>query len=278
MHRIRRLPRGGLLRTQLLPFRQDDPKWAADVMWDRGKVMEVHQRYNGKNAAQAKSLLRRFRAGNTIGNEGCLLTCLAMVLRLLAAKGNQWTPKKLNRFAQDRLYYTPAGLSMATLYADLVCEASNGEVQLLLKEEYLSGERGWPRTTASVCVPLRAYRGMSPHSREDVVLMLKTGTFDDTVASHFVVVDPLDRGPVDTDDVAVLDPAQPLGSSKRPWFLSDSSRRICEDAKIRAEWRRTGIHDLQLAGVWVFARWASNNDMVLGGSFLQAVASLVRAG
>jgi len=244
-------------------------------MWDRGKVMEVHRRYNGKNAAQA--MLRRFRAGNTIGNEGCLLTCLAMVLRLLAAQSNQWTPKRLNRFAQDRLYYTPAGLSMATLYADLVCEATNGEVQLLLKEEYLSGEPGWPRTTASACVPLRAYRGLSAHSREDVALVLKTGTFDDTVASHFVVVDPLDRGPVDTDDVAVLDPAQPLVSSKRPWFLSDSSRRICEDAKIRAEWHRAGIHDLQLAGVWVFARWTSSKDMVLGGPFLKALAALVPA-
>jgi hypothetical protein len=266
------------LRTQSWPFRQDDPEWSADVMWDRGKVMEVHRRYNGKSAAQAKSLLRAFRAGNTIGNEGCLITCLAMVLRLLAAKGNGWTPKKLNHFAQDRLYYTPAGLSMATLYADLVCEASNGEIQLLLKEEYLSGETAWPRTTASICVPLRAYRGMSPRSREDLILMLKTGTYDDTVASHFVVVDPLDPGPVDADDVAVLDPAQPLGSSKRPWFLSDSSRRICEDAKIRAKWRRTGILDLQLAGVWVFARWVSSKEAVLGGSFLKAVASLAPDG
>ena len=33
-------------------------------------------------------------------------------------------------------------------HADLVCEASKGEVQLLLKEEYLSGEKGWEKTYA----------------------------------------------------------------------------------------------------------------------------------
>jgi hypothetical protein len=239
--------------------------------------MEVHQRYNGKSEAEARTLLQCFRGGNTIGNEGCLLTCLAMVLRLLTGRSNKWTPRKLNRIARDQLYYTSAGLSTATLYADLVCEASKGEVQLLLKEEYLPGETGWPRTTASTCVPLRAYRGMSLRNREDVTLMLKTGTYDDTMGSHFVLVDPSDPGPANAEDVPILDPAQPLKSSKRPWFLSESSRRICEDEKIRAEWHRAGIRDLQLAGVWVFARWVSNSDAVLGGSFLKAVASLISA-
>ena len=266
------------MRKDPWPFRQDDPKWSSDEMWDRRKVVEVHQRYNGKSEAEARTLLRRFRSGNTIGSEGCLLTCLAMVLRLLTGSGNKWTPKKLNRTAQDQLYYTSAGLSMATLYADLVCEASNGEVQLLLKEEYLSGETGWPRTTASTCVPLRAYRGMSLRNREDVVLMLKIGTYDDTAGSHFVLVDPSEPGPADAEDVPILDPAQPLKSSKRPWLLSESARRICEDETIRAEWYRAGIRDLQLAGVWVFARWVSNRDALLGGSFLKAVASVIPGG
>jgi hypothetical protein len=239
--------------------------------------MEVHQLYNRKSEAEARTLLRRFRGGNTIGNEGCLLTCLAMVLRLLTGKSNKWTPKKLNRIARNQLYYTSAGLSMAPLYADLVCEASKGEVQLLLKEEYLPGETGWPPTTASTCFPLRAYRGMGLRNREDVALMIKIGTYDDTVGSHFVLVDPSDPGPADAEDVSILDPAQPLKSSKRPWFLSESSRRICEDERIRAEWERSGIRDLQLAGVWVFARWVSNRDALLGGSFLKAVASLTFA-
>lgn len=191
-------------------------------------------------------------------------------------QGNKWTPKKLNRTAQDHLYCTSAGLSMATLYAD-VCEASKGEVQLLLKEEYLSGETGWPRTTASTCVPLRAFRRMSLRNREDVAVMLKTGTYHDTVGSHFVLVDPLEPGPDDAEDVPILDPAQPLKSSKRPWFLSESARRICEDERIRAEWHRAGIRDLQLAGVWVFARWVSNRDALLDDSFLRAVASVISA-
>src|SRR5216683_5962748 len=127
------------------PYRQDDPAWKDDVMWSRAAVMDVHQRYNRASKTAASRLLRQFESGNTIDNEGCLVASLAMVLRLLARRGPYWTPRTLNRFARQRLYYTPPGLAMATLYADLVLEASNGEVQLVLKEEYLPGERGWAR-------------------------------------------------------------------------------------------------------------------------------------
>ena len=110
--------------TKNLPYRQDDPTWGRELMWDRAKVMEVHRRYNDASEQEASGLLRDFRgSGNTIANEGCLLTCLAMVLRLLAPRGS-WTPGTLNKFARQGIYYTPAGLSMATLYADIVCEAS----------------------------------------------------------------------------------------------------------------------------------------------------------
>src|SRR4051794_23881133 len=105
------------------PYRQDDPAWANDVMWSRGKVIEVHKRYNGASESAASRLLHPFDSGNTIGNETCLLTCLAMVLRLLASHDQHWTPSTLNRFGHDRHYYTPAGLAMTTLYADIVSDA-----------------------------------------------------------------------------------------------------------------------------------------------------------
>lgn len=67
-----------------------------------------------------RGLLHHFRGGNTIANEGCLLTCLATVLRFLAPGGRYWTSRMLNKYASDRLYYTGAGMAMATLYADIV--------------------------------------------------------------------------------------------------------------------------------------------------------------
>jgi hypothetical protein len=244
-------------------------------MWDRQAVMAVHQEYNHANKTEASRLLGRFRAGNTIGNEGCLLTSLAMVLRLLDQNPGRWSPKTLNVFAHKQLYYTLCGLSMATLYADLVCEASNGGVQLLLKEEYLSGKPDWPPTCASTCMPIRAYRTLSPGDRRDVVVMIKTGTYDDTVGSHFLLVDQANPGSLDDDDFVVQDPAEPLPSAKAPWLLSDSSRHICQDQKIREAWRKAGLRDLQLAGVWVFARWLSRRDATLGGTFLRAMAQLL---
>jgi hypothetical protein len=243
-------------------------------MWDRQAVIAVHQQYNHKNKTEASALLRPFRTGNTIGNEGCLLTSLAMVLRLLDQNPGRWSPKELNAFAHKQLYYTPCGLSMATLYADLVCEASRGEAQLLLKEEYLSGEPDWPPTYASMCMPLRAYRALSASDRRDVVVMIKIGTYDDTVGSHFLLVDQANPGLQDDDDLAVQDPAEPLPSVKAPWRLSDSSRHIRKDNKIREAWRKAGVRDLQLAGVWVFARWLSGRDAMLGGTFLRAMAAL----
>ena len=200
-----------------------------------------------------------------------------MVLRHLAPRGRYWTPRKLNKFASDQLYYTRAGLAMVTLYADIVCEASKGEVQLLLKEEYLSGEPNWPGTQASECLPLRAYQMLSRAERQDVVIVLKIGTYDDTFASHFVVVDPANPGSPEDDDVPILDPAQPMNSAKRIWHLSDSSRRMRQDDKIDKEWRQHRIGDLQLAGVWVFARWGRADQTLLGHRFIVRLSSLVQS-
>jgi hypothetical protein len=260
-----------------LPFRQSDPVWGKDLMWDRTKVMEVHRQYNGASRKEAEELLRKFPGDNTIANEGCLLTSLAMVLRLLVPQGKYGTPRRLNEFAFDNLYYTRAGLSMVTLYADMVCDASDGEVQLLLKEDYLSGQPNWPKTHASECMPLRAYRMLSEVERKNVVIMLKTGTYDDSVSSHFVVVDPLNPGSMDEDDVPILDPAQPEKPAKRVWRLSDSSRWIRKDKEIAKDWHKHKIGDLQLAGVWVFARWESRHQALLGDRFIVKLGSLAQS-
>jgi len=49
--------------------------------------------------------------------------------------------------------------------------------------------------------------------------MLKTGTYDDTFASHYVLVDPKAPEGLDEDDVPLLDPIQPLESNTWPWLL-----------------------------------------------------------
>jgi hypothetical protein len=159
------------------PFRPDVPEWADQVMWDRDQVIATHMRGNGKSLRVASDLLRRFPRGNTIRNEGCLLTSLAMVLLLLdrSARGRSWTPATLNAKAHKLTYYTPAGLSMQPLYADIVSEVTGGEVQMCAKEEYLSGEPSWPRTYASTSWLVRAYRQLSPSARRNFAVMLKTG-------------------------------------------------------------------------------------------------------
>ncbi|HXG88039.1 MAG TPA: hypothetical protein VNJ02_06870 [Vicinamibacterales bacterium] len=219
------------------PFRQDDPQWANELMWDRDQVIETHTRGNSASRRKARELLRKFKSGNTIGNEGCLLTSLAMVLRLLDQPDREppWTPSVLNQRAHELLYYTKAGLSMAPLYADIVSEVTGGEVQLCAKEEYLSGKSSWPRNYASTCWIVRAYRLLPPEMRAHFAVMLKTGTYDDTVASHYVLLDPTRPGSPDENDAYLLDPAMPM-NAEAAWRLSDSARQICKDAQIRRQW------------------------------------------
>lgn len=172
----------------LWPFRQADPAWGQTLMWNRDRVIETHRKGNRASRRDAASLLREFSDGNTIGNEGCLLTSLAMVLHLLNTKRppRSWTPDVLNRKAQELYYYTLAGLSMVTLYADLVLDVSAGEIQLAAKEEYLSAEPSWPRNYTSTCSLVRAYRRLEPQTRRHFAVMLKTGTYDDSVASQLL--------------------------------------------------------------------------------------------
>jgi hypothetical protein len=254
-------------RTAGLPFRQDDPRWGRDRMWDRALVIRADVQLNGRPRAEAEALLREFEDGNTIANEGCLLTCLAMALRLLApAADPPWTPATLNAAAQEAYFFTPCGLSMTALYADLASEVSGGRVQLCAKEEYLPGEPSWPRIDARGAPLVRAYRALPPARRRDVALVLKTGTYDDTVASHYVLLDPGAAEP-DGADALVLDPARPPGEDG-PWRLTDSARQVTRDPEIAAAWKEARIEPTQLGGAWAFARWSEGRPQA---------AALVRA-
>jgi hypothetical protein len=253
---LARTPDGRLdVRAAEAPQRQDDPRWAGEVMWDRARVLRAAVELEGEEPSVAAGWLRAFEDGNTVGNEGCMLTCLSMVLRLLGPPTDPpWTPGSLNAAAQERLYYRPSGLSLTTLYADLVAELTLGAVQLAIKVEYLPGEPGWARVTASRAPLVRAYRALPPARRASTILMLKTGTWDDTVASHYALLHPEDVGGPDDDDPTLLDPAQPLEDTST-WRLSDSAAQITIDPEIDAAWRAAGIGPTQLGGVWVFTRW-----------------------
>jgi len=100
--------------------------------------------------------------------------------------------------------------------------------------------------------------------------MIKTGPYDDTFASHFILVDPQAKS--GEDDIAVLDPIQPLNSKTTVWTLSNSSKKLCEDRDIKTEWATLNIAQLQIAGVWVFCNWRPEKEAVLGQSFITALS------
>lgn len=264
------------------PFRQNDGEWRNEPMWVREKVADVHRKYNGASLAAAKQLLHAYPEGNTIGNEGCLTTSLAMVLRLLDPSRKGWTPQTLNQEATKRLFYTEAGLSMVPLYADLVADVTNGEVQLCAQEQYFSGDRGWANTKTFPpgSTLLRGYRALSARERGDFVVMLKIGTQDDTFASHYVLVDPNQSGSPDEKDVALLDPAQPSRPRVKPWMLSDSCKYLKGDRDIGRKWQRARISALQLSGIWVFGRWRHREQHSLASVLFQSIVrqdAIVRA-
>lgn len=237
-----------------LPMRQDDPRWAGDLMWNRRRVIRA-ARAGGMSRRGAESLLWDYPEGNSIGNEGCQLTCMAMVLRLLAEPHRPaWTPRTLNRAAHSRLFYTLSGLAMNTLYGDLVCEVTGGTVQLAVKEDYLPGTRSWTPVHCDTAPLLRAYLSLPLGERAGMVMMLKTGTYDDTVASHYVLLDPNSAQGPEVRDAEVLDPAMPAGRTG-PWTLRDSAKWITQDADIRREWKKSGIGETQIGGAWLFSRW-----------------------
>jgi hypothetical protein len=248
-------PEGNLLDLAGMPYRQDDPRWGRKLMWDRKQVIKVAREFNHETRSEAESLLYRYSDGNNIANEGCMLSCLAMVLKLLApAAKPSWNPGTLNRAAQDSLYYSRSGLSMVTLYCDLVSEMSEGHVGLAIAQDYLPGVKGWTRVYANTSPLVRAYRSLTPAQRSNYLVMIKTGTYDDTASSHYVLLHPNSRQSPDEADALLLDPAEPR-SHKGDWTMTDSAKWIGQEPQIKRDWRKAGIQPTQIGGAWVFSRW-----------------------
>jgi hypothetical protein len=124
---------------------------------------------------------------------------------------------------------------------------------------------------------LRAWRRLPPAKRSRFVVMLKTGTYDDTVASHYALLHPLDDAGPDVDDPLLLDPAQPLDDDG-PWRLSDSAAQITSDPDILEAWNTAGITPTQLGGVWVFVRWNDARDRSLLSPLVHAWAQELARG
>jgi hypothetical protein len=254
-----------------LPFRQADSRWGQEVLWRREAVLRADAELNGHDPAHGATLVRAFDDGNTIANEGCLLTCLAMVLRLFEPTASPpWTPSRLRRELDEAHVSTTSGLSLAPLTLDVVSDLTTGAVQLTMKEEYLPGEAGHPPVFARTSALVRAFRALPLEARRDAVLMVKTGTWDDTVASHYLLVHPAWAGK--DDDLDVLDPAMPAGLTGR-WRLTDSAKVILRDEAIARAWREASIRPTQLAGVWAFTRTSSPGQTRLAQAWADALAT-----
>ena len=255
-----------------LPYRQSDPRWGHDLMWDRDLVLRAATELDGVPRADAAALIHQYDDGNNISNEGCQLTCIAMVMRMFDPQAEPaWTPGTLNRAAHEGFEYSLSGLSLTTLYPDIAADMTEGKIQLLAKEEYPPGVKPWPRMRVSSSPLARAYVSLSPRERSGVLVMLKTGTYDDTVASHYVLLDPSSTQGPSVNNALILDPAMPFGA-KGPWRLSDSAKTITEDPEIEAGWKESGITATQISGVWALARWDAAAAKPLVGSFVNAWA------
>lgn len=263
-------PAGELLNLAGMPYRQDDPRWGRNLMWDRKQVVKVAREFNHETSADANSLLYPYSDGNNIANEGCMLSCLAMVLKLLApAEKPAWTPATLNRAAQDAYYYTRSGLSMVTLYPDLVSEMSEGRVGLAMAQDYLPGVKGWKRVYANSSPLVRAYRSLSPAQRSNYLVMIKTGTYDDTASSHYALLHPNSEQSPDEADALLLDPAEPR-SHKGDWTMTDSAKWIGQEPQIKRDWAKAGIQPTQIGGAWIFSRWDPATGAPLIGPLVQS--------
>ncbi len=271
-------PDGELLNLAGMPYRQDDPRWGKKLMWDRKQVVKVAREFNDETRADAESLLYPYRDGNNIANEGCMLSCLAMVLKMLApAAKPSWTPATLNRAAQDAYYYTRSGLSMVTLYPDLVSEMSEGRVGLAMAQDYLPGVKGWKRVYANTSPLVRAYRSLTPAQRSNYLVMIKTGTYDDTASSHYALLHPNSEQSPDEADALLLDPAEPR-SHKGDWTMTDSAKWIGQEPQIKRDWRKAGIQPTQIGGAWVFSRWDPSTGEPLIGPLVQSWSQQLASG
>ncbi len=254
------------------PMRQHDPRWGSEIMYDRDLVIQGLTELNGERPADAQEMIREYEDGNNLSNEGCQISALAMALRLFQPTSNPpWTPSYLNELAQYFYYYTPSAISLVPPYADLLSDVTEGLVQIALKEEYLSGVPTWPKYHVDTSPLVRAYRSLPADRRSSYLLMLKTGTWDDTIASHYVLLHPDDTSGPDDRDPLILDPAMPLDKSGA-WRLSDSAKAILEDPGIAQEWQDKQIENTQISGVWVIVKWQDTPRQVILAPLISAWA------
>lgn len=257
------------------PFRQDNPDWADCEMWHRPTIIETLVSKNKWTEDEASEWIRKFKGDrpdkpgkNNIGNEGCLITSLAMILVLLGSKKFQnKTPEYLNKFAMEKLYYSRSGISLVPLYADIILEITEGAVQLAAKEEY-SWSPKESKTTMSNSTIAKKYLCSAENIRKNYALMIKIGTYDDAVASHYLLIDP-DKQDL-TDNPKVLDPAMPLESKKTIWTLSDSYRQICKDPDIKKKILKEGVDETTIRGIWLFAKWENSSSESLLEPFFKS--------
>jgi hypothetical protein len=241
---------------ETLPFVQHDKRWAKKRIWNRAKVAQ---------AVGSKKAGELLEAGTTFQSQGCQLCCIAMILRLLDVDpARPWDPPTVLRAAR-REFIGDNGVSMVPLYADLCADLTRGRVQLLAKEYYAAGGTQ-PRLSQVGLV--RAYRALPGAERARYVLMLRLGTDDETVASHYLLLAPTDDDQSDSDNVVVLDPDMADGADAEGWTFLDAWDRFMDvdaDGGERARLvEEDGVRPGQVAAVYLFGRRAEDDyDAVL---------------
>lgn len=210
---------------------------------------------------EAEDLLE---AGTTIRHQGCQLCCIAMVLALLDERPESpWVPPTVLDAARE--FIRADGVSMVPLYADLCADLTGGRVQLLAKEYFAAGGVQ-PRLSQVGLV--RAYRALPDAQRSRLMLMLRIGTHNETVASHYLLVAPTDDSPSDSDNAFVLDPDMAEGAEAQAWTFLDAWHHFVDvrsDGGAKAELvDKERVRPGQVAAVYLFGRRATDDyDAVL---------------
>ena len=261
-------------QTVELPFLQHEGELADRDMWNVKDVMCALK----KLGAPEEDPFRE--QGTQFKDQGCQICCLAMVLHLLDEKAHAsdpWTPEKVLDLASDERYLTKVGLSLVPLYADLCVDATRGRVQLCAKENYAPAQGEFLPQRLSNIFLVHAYRGLKPSHRSDFVVMLRIGTHDESYASHYLLIDPNDKGLPDSDDVLVLDPDMPIEERGKAWTFQRASDKFFRDRDLNPD-EMTQIDDGKVspgdvAAVYVFARWRSAKAGTLLGALAKAIAA-----
>lgn len=244
----------------VLPFLQKDRGWAKERIWDERQVAR-----SVGSASKAKRLLA---AGTTFADQGCQLCSIATALAWLDdGAETPWNPRLVLKGARAD-YIGKSGVAMAPLYADLCTDLTNGRVQMLAKENFAAGGQQ-PRLSQVGLV--RAYRdpALSPKRRAGLLVMLRIGTHDETIPSHYLLISPADAGPPDSDDALVWDPDMPDAPTPGSCTFMEAWRNFASptaDGGQRARrLKKEKVDAGRVASVYLFGRRAVNDfDSVLG--------------